>query len=125
MSQPLLLPSMSKKIVTVQTTPGARSKLDSLSRPLTVEMEVYFSCLIRLRVRFPDELKEELIPVEADDSQVKLYFSPIMTTHCNISEIRGRDPDTEYFPIQKPEKFTPKWLKLDYKNNQWQGEFGY
>ena len=116
---------MSEKTVKVHTTTGARKKLDSLSAPLTVEMEVYFSCLIRLRVRFPDKLKEKLIPVAADTDQVKLYFSPIMTTYCNISEIRGRDPDTEYFPIQKPEKFTPKWLKLDYKNNQWQGEFGY
>ena len=116
---------MTKKTVTVHTTPGARNKLNSLDAPLAVEMEVYFSCLIRLRVRFPDVLKKELIPVAADTDRVNLYFSPIMTTHCNISEIRGRDPDTEYFPIQKPEKFTPKWLKLDFKNNQWQGEFGY
>lgn len=116
---------MSKKIVSVLTTPGAKTKLASLDSPLAVEMEVYFSCLIRLRVRFPNELKKELIPVEADSSQVNLYFSPIMTTHCHIDEVRGREPDTEYFPIQKPEKFTPKWLKLDYKNNQWQGEFGY
>lgn len=116
---------MNGKTVTVKTTSRARTKLESLESPLPVEMEVYFSCLIRLRVNFPDTITDELIPVASDNTQVKLYFSPIMTTHCNISEIRGRDPDTEYFPIQKPEKFTPKWLKLDYRHNQWQGEFGY
>ena len=116
---------MSKKTVKVQTSPRASAMLSKLDKPLAVEMEIYFSCLIRLRVRFPDTLKKEFIPVAADNAQVNLYFSPIMTTHCNIDEIRGRDPDTEYFPIQKPEKFTPKWLKLDYKNNTWQGEFGY
>ena len=117
--------SMKSKTVNVQTTPRAQAKLESLDKPLAVEMEIYFSCLIRLRVRFPDTLKKEYIPVDGDNARVNLYFNPIMTSHCNVSEIRGRDPDTEYFPIQKPEKFTPKWVKLDYKNNTWQGEFGY
>lgn len=117
--------TMTSKTVSVQTTPRARARLESLDTPLAVELEVYFSCLIRLRVNFPESVKEEFIPVAADNSQVKLYFSPIMTTYCHVEDIRGRDPDTEYFPIQKPEKFTPKWLKLDFKHNQWQGEFGY
>ena len=116
---------MNTRTVTVKTTPRARARLESLDTPLAVEMEVYFSCLIRLRVNFPETIGEKLIPVASDNRQVDLYFSPIMTTYCHISEIRGRDPDTEYFPIQKPDKFTPKWLKLDYRHNQWQGEFGY
>lgn len=116
---------MNARTVVVKTTPSARSKLESLDSPLAVEMEVYFSCLIRLRVNFPEAVRPELIPVASDNQQVNLFFSPVMTSYCHISEIRGRDPDTEYFPIQKPEKFTPKWLKLDYRRNQWQGEFGY
>ena len=75
--------------------------------------------------KFINRLKKEYIPVGSDNSKLNLYFNPVMTTHCNISEIRGREPDTEYFPIHKPEKFIPKWLKVDFKNNQWQGKFGY
>lgn len=116
---------MNSKTVSVQITPSAKAKLDALGSPLAVELEVYFSCLIRLRVNFPEIIKDEFIPIQADSEQVELYFSPIMTRYCHVEEIRGRDPDTEYFPIQKPEKFTPKWLKLDYRHNQWQGEFGY
>lgn len=116
---------MSQRTVTVRTTPRASAKLERLDAPLSVEMEVYFSCLIRLQVNFPEQLKQNYIPVNSDDDRVKLYFYPIMTQHCEVSEIRGRDPDTEYFPIQKPEKFTPRWFKLDYKNGQWLGEFGY
>jgi len=116
---------MIRKKVNVEITPRARARLDQLDTPLNVEMEVYFSCLIRLRVLFPTTVKKEYILVDADTSQINLYFNPIMTSHCTVDEIRGRDPDTEYFPIQKPEKFTPRWLKLDYQKNQWQGEFGY
>ena len=116
---------MNHSTVKVKTTPRADAKLKGLGSPLAVEMEIYFSCLIRLRVLFPETLKEEYIPVNSDHSQLDLYFNPVMTSHCDISEVRGRDPDTEYFPIQKPEKFIPKWLKVDFKNNQWQGEFGY
>jgi len=116
---------MNSSTIKVETTSRADAKLKGLSSPLAVEMEVYFSCLIRLRVHFPETLKKEYIPVGSDNSKLNLYFNPVMTTHCNISEIRGREPDTEYFPIHKPEKFIPKWLKVDFKNNQWQGKFGY
>lgn len=116
---------MPETTVKVEITPRAESRLKGQDSPLAVEMEIYFSCLIRLRVLFPETIKKDYISVASDNSKLKLYFNPVMTSHCNIEDVRGREPDTEYFPIQKPEKFIPKWLKLDFKNNQWQGKFGY
>ncbi len=47
-----------------------------------------------------------------------------MTKVCQVSDVAG-EPDIEPLPIVKPERFTPNWLSLDYKNGQWLGEFGY
>jgi len=116
---------MPNKSVTVHLSRNAETALNALTSPLTVELEIYFSCLIRLRVVFPDHPQADYIPLKSEHDNLNLYFHPIMTKHCEVSELHGRDPDTETFPIKKPEKFIPKWLKLDFKNNQWIGEFGY
>jgi len=93
--------------------------------PLKVELELYFSCLIRLRVLFPEHSQPGFIPINSHHDKLEVYFHPIMTKRCTIEQIRGHDPDTETFPIKKPEKFIPKWLALDYRQQQWTGEFGY
>lgn len=116
---------MQTKAVKIELTPSAQSRLAALEKPLNVELELYFSCLIRLRVLFPEQPGDDYIPVNADHDKLKIFFHPIMTRHCVVDDIRGRAPDTETFPIKKPEKFIPRWLKLDYKRGQWNGEFGY
>ena len=116
---------METKTVDISLTPAARARLDSLDQTLNVELELYFSCLIRLRVLFPDKAQDDFIKVKANHDKLNLFFHPVMTKHCVVDEIRGREPDTETFPIKKPEKFIPRWLKLDVKNNTWHGEFGY
>jgi len=35
------------------------------------------------------------------------------------------EPPLTDFPIQKTNAFIPHWLKIDFKNNEWKGEFGF
>ncbi|MCI0505049.1 MAG: hypothetical protein L0Z73_02965 [Gammaproteobacteria bacterium] len=116
---------MESKTVTVKLTRSAQNRLDTLAQPLNVELELYFSCLLRLRVIFPDQPGDDYIPVAVSHEKLKVYFHPVMTKHCVVDDIRGRDPDTVTFPIKKPEKFIPRWVKLDFKHGNWSGEFGY
>jgi hypothetical protein len=116
---------METKALNIQLTPSAKSRLLALKQPLNVELELYFSCLIRLRVVFPEQPGDDYIPVTSSHENLNIFFHPIMTKHCVVDDIRGSDPDTETFPIKKPEKFIPHWLKLDFKNGNWAGEFGY
>ena len=116
---------MIDKTITVHLSNKAQNRLKALSVPLNVELEMYFSCLIRLRVVFPQQPQPDYIPLKSGNDKLNIYFHPIMTKHCHVEEIRGHDPDTETFPIKKPEKFIPKWVKLDIQKNEWVGEFGY
>jgi len=116
---------LSRNTIQLNLSDAAKTQLQGFSTPLVVELEMYFSCLIRFRVVFPERAQADYIPLNSDNGNVQIYFHPIMTKHCNIDEIRGHDPDTETFPIKRPEKFTPKWLKLDFRHKQWVGEFGF
>lgn len=106
--------------VRVEWTAAAERKLQSLSEPLLVEMELYFSCLIRKAVRFGREARAENF---ADAGPLlKVGFRPVMTRACSMSEVEGAPP-LEDFPVVKPEAFVPKRLELDYRAGKWVGEF--
>ncbi len=109
------------KKVMITLSKSAEKALSSRSKTLVAEMELYFSCLIRKQVRFKENLEGDLINVT---EQLAVRFRPVMTKSCGI-DYEGDEPPLTDFPIQKPEAFVPHWLKIDFKNNEWMGEFGF
>jgi hypothetical protein len=98
------------KQVAVEWSRAADKQMQTLTEPLAVEMELYFSCLIRKAVRF------------GANPQLKIGFRPVMTSSCNVNDFKDEPPVTD-FPIVKPEAYVPKRLTLDYKNGNWIGDF--
>lgn len=109
------------KKVDVSISPAAVEALSARDTPLIAEMELYFSCLIRKKVRFRENTDGELIQVT---EALAVRFRPVMTESCSI-DYEGDEPPVTDFPIKKPQAFVPHWLKIGFKNNQWIGEFGY
>lgn len=109
------------KDVSVLISHAAATALTNRDQPLVAEMELYFSCLIRKKVRFKENLDGDLIDVM---DQLYVRFRPVMTKECGI-EYEGDEPPLTDFPIKKPESFVPNWLKIDFKKNEWIGEFGF
>jgi len=108
----------------VELTRAANEQLGKLGTTLKLEMELYFSCLIRKRVRIRQTL-DTLYKVKVSD-QLEIGFRPVMTRACGITETdeTGKPPLTD-FPIARPESYIPHWLTLDFRKGAWQGEFGY
>ncbi len=107
--------------VAVSLSPAARVALESRATPLYVEMELYFSCLIRLKVRFHEaEEHGQSVPVS---DRLRVSFRPVMTASCD-TDYEGSEPPLTDFPIAREEAFVPKWLTIDHVHGQWQGEFG-
>ena len=100
----------------------ALKKLGQLQHPLTVEIELYFSCLIRKRVLFPVQAHKDAIKLKSDYPELLLYFRPVMTKSCSLSEGKD-DPELVPFPIVKPERFFPKKLELGFAGGSWKGEY--
>lgn len=109
--------------VQVRCTPAALSALQKRSQPLWVEMELFFSCLIRKRVLFHED---EMSPAAHEIRPgLRVSFRPVVTKHCNSSDLEGWPPPLEDFPIVNAAPYVPQWLTIDFKGGRWHGEFGY
>jgi hypothetical protein len=108
----------------VRLTPRAKDALAALEAPLAVELELYFSCLIRKRVNFTAASSQDAAASGKLSDQLSVNFRPVMTKACSLREAAGR-PDLETFPIVNAAAFTPKWLELDRAHGEWRGEFGW
>jgi hypothetical protein len=115
------------KTVEVTLTENARNALSRRIKPLVVEMELYFSCLIRKQVRFYDagNGNEDRNPFEARlNDRMRIRFRPIMTKACG-KDFEGDEPPVTDFPIANSKAYIPHYLNIDFRNNKWLGEFGY
>jgi hypothetical protein len=112
------------RTINIELTSAAEQKLKTGESSLKLEMELYFSCLIRKRVLVRENLASEF-RVQVND-KLEIGFRPVMTKACGVTETddSGKPPLTD-FPIAKPECYIPHWLKLDYRKGEWLGEFGY
>lgn len=110
------------KTFTLTLTDAARRVVAARATPLVAEMELFFSCLIRLKVRFREQTDLSNC-VKALDN-LHLRFRPVMTAQCDLN-YEGDEPPLTDFPIAKPAAFVPHWLKIDYRHGELQGEFGY
>lgn len=113
--------SLSGKNLEIRLTSNARHALGKRSTPLQAEMELLFSCLIRKRVRFSEAVAMDAITAS---DRLSVRFRPAMTRACVISDLDG-SPPLDDFPITNPRAFIPRWLAIDYRRNQWVGEFGW
>jgi hypothetical protein len=108
------------KPVVIEWSAAANREMQGLPEPLLVEMELYFSCLIRKAVRFGCEAQAGNFVLAGP--QLKIGFRPVMTRACRMSDVEGAPP-LEDFPVVKPEAFVPKRLSIDYREGKWSGEF--
>jgi hypothetical protein len=94
---------------------SAQRTLTLRSTPLVAEMELYFSCLTRLRVRFhesdPDGTATPVTP------HLHIRFRPVITARCDLQEVKGKPPLVDA-PLVKRYPFVPRWLHLDYKRGE-------
>lgn len=113
---------MSEKKTSIHLSRKAKKALAQLNYPLIVECEMYFSCLIRKRVLFSKSPGQHAIPIPQQEKNIQLYFRPIMTKTCSLSDTAAT-PETEAFPIKKPEPFMPKKVTIKIKKGKWIGEY--
>jgi len=111
------------KPMTVHLSHAAESALCERTTPLVAEMELYFSCMIRKRVRFHTVVRSDRTVVASGNLCVS--FRPVMTEQCRIDTHGDDEAVLTEFPIARPAAYVPHWLRIDYHDGEWVGEFGY
>jgi hypothetical protein len=110
--------------VNVTLTDRAEDALANQTTPLDIELELYFSCLIRKRVNVLTAPHPDVAARTNLTPAITVSFRPVMTEHCSIRDVESA-PGVRGVTLANGAAFTPRWLTLDYHHGQFCGEFGY
>ncbi len=108
--------------LTIVLTAAAERALAARTAPLLAEMELYFSCLLRKRVRFHETGAGRA--GTAAHPRLHVRFHPVMTRRCAVGTAGAAPPLTD-FPMRRLEAFVPRWLHVDCGPGGWRGTFGF
>lgn len=108
--------------VLVEWTPAAARELDRRAAPLIVELELYFSCLVKKFVHFREDSRGK--PTVSASDKLHLYFRPVTSTACSfeVAERLGRQPEMD-IDGKALRKIAPRHVSLDYARGAWRGSF--
>lgn len=108
--------------VAVEWTKAAARELAQRAQPLVVELELYFSCLVKKFVRFHETAPQRDTVAVSD--KLAVFFRPVTSTACSfeVADRLGRQPEIE---LDNPHvrKMAPKRVKIDFVRGNWSGEF--
>jgi hypothetical protein len=115
------------KPVHFRLTGPAMKALAEAASPIVVELELYFSCLVRKQVRFRELAASPERPEAISHARVVpglfASFRAVTTRNCRIADVDGKPP-VETLPVKKPDLFVPDWVRIDYRSGKWRGEYG-
>ena len=105
----------------VEWTEPAQEGLTKRSHPLNIEMQLYFSCVVKKRVLFHDGTGLGALEV---NNLINVSFRSVQSAVCSPEEFSRVYPEArELNAVSK--KMTPSSLKFDFRGGEWVGEFGY
>ena len=108
----------------VKYSKSAVVQISNLNKEIYLEMELHFSCMVKKRVS-QIENRNDAYAVKLN-KYILLSFKPIMTNVCAPKDVNIHNHESiKVFNIDKPERFVPDWLYIDYKDGAWGGEFSY
>lgn len=113
---------MNGRAVQVTITPAATQALAQRTEPLHVELELYFSCLVKKFVHFRDDSRgKTTVPV---GDKLLLYFRPVTSTACtwDVAERLGRQPEMD-IDCDALHHVAPKRVFIDHVDGQWRGSY--
>jgi hypothetical protein len=108
--------------VSVEWTKAAARELTRRTQPLVVELELYFSCLVKKFVHFHETPPQrDTIPVS---DKLAVFFRSVTSTACSfeVADRLGRQPEVE-LDTANVRKIAPKRVKLDFVRGVWRGNY--
>jgi hypothetical protein len=113
---------LGKKELLVKWSARAGEALSNRSEPLIVEMQLYFSCMVKKRVVFHDAANLETLTV---NDRLQIAFRSIQAAKCDPQEFARNYPVGQVLSSPAAAKMAPAWVAIDFRQGRWQGEFGY
>jgi len=114
--------SINGREVLVEWTSDAARELGRRQAPLFVELELFFSCLVKKFVHFREDSRGR--PAVAATDKLFLYFRPVTSSACSVdvAERLGRQPEIE-LDTDAVRKIAPKSVRIDHVAGAWRGVY--
>ncbi len=112
--------SLDGKPLTVDWTHRAEQALLLRDAPLIIEMQLYFSCVVKKRLIFHDDTELATLPV---NEKLKVAFRPVEALSCDPVEFARHYPVKRQFKSAAAIKMHPSLLQFDFNHQQWRGSF--
>jgi len=109
--------------MTVIWTERAERKLREQSAPLVVEMQLYFSCVVKKRVLFNLQPRDENVASVEVNDKLHVVFRTVQANSCDPVEFASSYPIAMEYETQGARQMRPSLLQIDHRSGQWQGEF--
>lgn len=108
-----------------------------MQHPMLLEIQVYFSCVLVKRVAIyadtpqhgawqlaDGEFASLLTTAQPLSGKLFIRFNTVMTRSCPVADYLGPPPVSD-FEIARKEAFVPSWLKVDFVDGEWEGDYGW
>jgi hypothetical protein len=110
------------KPVSVEWSRSADAALARRTQPLTVELELYFSCLVKKFVHFHESVPER--ETMAVNDRLRIYFRTVTSAACSmdLAYCLGRQPEME-LDGGVVRKLAPTRVWIDHRRDGWTAEY--
>ncbi|GAB1235678.1 hypothetical protein [Ferrigenium sp. UT5] len=110
------------RLVSVEWSPAAARELARRTRPLVVELELYFSCLVKKFVHFHETAPQRDTIAVGD--KLAFFFRSVTSSACSfeVADRLGRQPEIGLNTLNV-RKVAPRRVKLDFVRGVWQGNY--
>lgn len=106
----------------VYWTKAADKALAKRKRPLIVEMELKFACMVRMLVHFHEQI-EGVVKTEISD-KLSVFYRPVIGQSCVVGDSPAKRSMSMGTLTDGPmAKRFPKQLGIDFVRGQWIGEY--
>ena len=103
-------------------TQRAARELQRRQQPLAVELQLYFSCVVKKRVLFHDGSGLAGTPVT---DKLRITFRAVTSAACDPLEFAASYPAGEQLSNGPAARMIPRRVELDYRRGNWEGLFYY
>jgi len=108
--------------VELRWTRRAERLLQLSSKPLIVELQLYFSCVVKKRVLFHHSADFATTRV---NGRLEIAFRPIASAVCDPREFAANFPAGKDLSTGPAARMIPRSVEIDFRASRWEGRFAY
>ena len=110
------------KKMAIMYSKRAEKALQQRTHPLIAELQLYFTCVVQKRVNFHE--KTELETITANPN-LEIAYHTVQSNACDPVEFAEKHPVKKELHSKGAQSMRPSLFRIDYKNNQWIGDFSF